>query len=332
MLKSAKEIERPNTPQEDVRFGATDLWLILMTVVWGTNFTVIKYSLEDLKPLTFTSLRFVIASAAMLLIAWAAKSNLRIGRPDFLRLFGLALLTNVAYQTVFMIGMSHTRAGNAALILACTPLFTAVIGRLRGQERFTTAGTIGLLLAFSGITLIVIAGQKEVGSSQALLGDLLLISATLCWSIYTNLAHRFVHTYGSLTTTAIMMVTGTPVLLLVSTPSLFSQEWSNVRPSSWIGVVYSGLLSIALAYIIWNHGVRRIGGTRTAVYGNLTPVVAVLVAWPALGEIPTLGQLAGAAVILFGIYLVRGGMIHRKDAEQATSDLADEVSLKPGCN
>jgi len=61
--------------------------------------------------------------------------------------------------------------------------------------------------------------------------------------------------------------------------------------------------------MIWSYGVRKIGSTRTAIYSNITPIVALLVAWPALGESPTVGQLAGAVVIFAGVYLVRHGMI-----------------------
>jgi drug/metabolite transporter (DMT)-like permease len=315
----------------ETRFGVTDLWIVLMTIIWGSNFTVIKYAIDDFSPLGFTAVRFTIASAAMLLITLVSGRDLRVSRSDFSKLFALALLQNVLYQVSFMKGMAHTRAGNAALILATTPLFTAVIGRLRKQEHFTYRGIIGLLLAFAGIGLIVLVGHRGNAPESSVLGDGLLILATVCWAIYTNLAHRFVHVYGSLKTTTIMMISGTPVLLLVCAPSLVEQDWSRMRPLSWVGVVYSGLLSIALAYIIWNHGVRKIGGTRTAAYGNLTPVVALLVAWPVLGEVPTAGQLAGAAVILCGIYLVRGGMIHNRP-EQAAEEEIEEAALGPGKN
>jgi drug/metabolite transporter (DMT)-like permease len=97
------------------------------------------------------------------------------------------------------------------------------------------------------------------------------------------------------------------------------QDWSQVGGLAWGGVIYSALLAIALAYFIWNYGVRRIGSTRTAIYSNFTPVVAMLVAWPALGEVPTAGQLIGAAVIFAGILLVRGGMIAGRPAGDKSS-------------
>ena len=105
------------------------------------------------------------------------------------------------------------------------------------------------------------------------------------------------------------MVAGTPVFLLVCAPQLWAQDWSRVRPVAWAGLAYSGLLAIALAQFIWNHGVRKMGSTRTAIYSNITPIVAVFVAWLALGESPTWGQLSGAVVIFSGLYLTRRGMI-----------------------
>ena len=63
---------RTSAPPGEVKFGLTDLWILLMTVIWGSNFTVIKYAIEDLSPLSFTALRFVIASAAMLVITLAS--------------------------------------------------------------------------------------------------------------------------------------------------------------------------------------------------------------------------------------------------------------------
>lgn len=312
-------------------FGSTDLLLLLMTIIWGTNFTAIKYSLEDLLPLSFNALRFTIASLAMLAIAFATRTGLKVAREDRKKLFALGLLSNTCYQSLFITGMAHTRAGNAALILATTPLCTAILGRLRKHEYFTARGVAGLLLAFAGILLIVVSGRGEVSLSETVLGDSLLLGATVCWSVYTVGSNRLVHVYGPMKATTVMMTTGTPLLLLLCAPSLLKQDWSRVRPIAWAGLVYSGLFAIALAYIIWNYGVRKIGSTRTAIYSNFTPVVALAVAWIALGESPTFGQLAGAAVIFIGIYFVRHGMIAVAPAAVIEEEFED-ASLGPGKN
>ncbi|MFY9611685.1 MAG: EamA family transporter [Blastocatellia bacterium] len=320
---------RAEAPAES-RYGSTDALLLLMTLVWGANFTAIKYSIEDLLPLSFNGLRFAIASVVMLAAAFATGHNLKVAKGDGWRLFGLGLLANTFYQSVFILGMARTRAGNAALILATTPLVTAIIGRILRREYFTARGVFGLVLAFGGIILIILAGHNEVSLQETLLGDCLLVVATLFWSLYTVGSKRLIHTYGSMKTTTIMMTTGTPVLLLVCAPSLLRQDWSRVRPIAWAGLIYSALLAIALAYIIWNHGVRRIGSTRTAIYSNITPIVAMLVAWPALGEVPTPGQVAGALVIFYGVYLVRRGMI--AIVPELIEEELEEAGLGPGKN
>ncbi|MGA9773378.1 MAG: EamA family transporter [Blastocatellia bacterium] len=304
----ADQSSNPTQPGLDARFSSTDLLLLLMTVIWGSNFTAIKYSLEDLLPLSFNGLRFAIASIVMLVVVFASGGNFKVARGDGLRLFVLGLFANTLYQSLFILGMARTTAGNAALILATTPFFTAVISRIRKHEYFQARGVAGLLLAFAGIALIIFSGHKEVSFGETVLGDSLLIASSVCWALYTVGSKPLVHFYGPIKTTAIMMVSGTPVLLLICAPSLIEQDWSRVRYVAWIGLVYSAVFAIAIAYIIWNQGVRKIGSTRTAIYSNITPVVAVLVAWPALGEAPTVGQLVGAFVIFTGLYFVRNGM------------------------
>jgi drug/metabolite transporter (DMT)-like permease len=309
-IKSTSAIAAQAERDAGSRLGSTDLLLLLMTVIWGSNFTAIKYSIGDnLLPLSFNGLRFVLASILMVIAALASGRTLKVARGDGWRLFGLGLLANTLYQSFFITGMAYTRAGNAALILATTPMFTAVISRIRRQEYFTPRGIAGLFLAFGGILLIILSGESKVSVGETVMGDCLLVISTVCWSIYTVGSKRLVHTYGSVKATAFMMITGTPLLLLVCAPSLLRQDWSRVRPIAWAGVIYSGVFAIAFAYIIWNHGVRKIGSTRTAIYSNVTPIVAVLVAWPTLGEAPTPGQVIGAVVIFAGLYLVRRGMI-----------------------
>ena len=315
----------------EAKFGSTDLLLLLMTIIWGSNFTAIKYSLEDLRPLSFNAIRFTTASIAMLVVALLSRDTFKIAPRDGRRLFFLGLLGNTVYQSLFITGMSYTRAGNAALILATTPLFTAILGRLRKHEYFTARGVAGLLLAFAGIILIITSGAEEVSLRDTILGDSLLLVTTVCWSVYTVGSRNLIHKYGSMKTTILMMTSGTPLLLLVCTPSLLRQDWSRVRPIAWAGVIGSGLFAIALAYIIWNHGVHRIGSTRTAIYSNITPVVAVLVAWIVLGESPTAGQIAGAIVIFVGIYLVRHGMIAIAPVETVDEEF-EEAAIGPGKN
>lgn len=74
---------------------------------------------------------------------------------------------------------------------------------------------------------------------------------------------------------------------------------------AWTGVAFAGIFGIALAYLLWYQGVRYIGNTRTAIYSNLVPVLAILIAWLWLGEVPSVGQIVGAVVIIGGVMLAQ---------------------------
>lgn len=332
--KTETRVEREPQREADNRFGAIDSLLLLMTIIWGANFSAIKYSLEDFLPLSFNGLRFALASLTLLTIALASGINLKVSRGDGWRLFGLGLLANAIYQSVFITGMAHTRTGNAALIVATSPLFIAVISRIRKQEYFTRRGLAGLMLALAGIVMVILSGQTVVQFGETIVGDCLLVVSTVCWSLYIVWAKRLVNLYGAMKATTIMMIMGTPVFLVICAPSLIKQDWTRVRTESWAGMIYSALFAIALAHFIWNYAVRKIGSTRTAIYSNVTPVTAMIIAWIALGERPTAGQITGAAVIFLGLYLVRGGMravAPREEIEEEIEEM-EEASLGPGKN
>ncbi len=100
-------------------------------------------------------------------------------------------------------------------------------------------------------------------------------------------------------------ITGTPGLLLLGLPALVGADWLTVTPAAWLGLAYSTVLGVVLAYLLWNNSVRVAGSTKTAVYSTAIPMVAALVAWPLLGEAPTPIQGVGALLIITGVLLTR---------------------------
>jgi drug/metabolite transporter (DMT)-like permease len=101
------------------------------------------------------------------------------------------------------------------------------------------------------------------------------------------------------------MVGGAISLLLVAWPAIARANWSHVPMLGWAAVLYSGIFALVIAYLFWYRGVRVIGPTRTAMYSNLQPIIAVLVAWAMLGETPTIWQGVGAVSIMAGLLLTR---------------------------
>jgi drug/metabolite transporter (DMT)-like permease len=111
--------------------------------------------------------------------------------------------------------------------------------------------------------------------------------------------------YSALRVTAYTTLIGTIPLVVLGSPLLASEDWRQIDIWGWSGLLYSALFGVFLAYVLWNGGIQKIGSTRTAIYQNLSPVIATLVAAVFLGESITLARLAGAGIIFLGLYFVR---------------------------
>jgi drug/metabolite transporter (DMT)-like permease len=282
----------------------TDLTMILVVLIWGANFTVVKLALNDLPPLAFAALRFSGAALLLWLIMRVREGRRPLPPGSLRKLIWVGLVGNTIYQIGFTYGLKLTTAANASLLISTTPALVAGFGMLLGIERIRRTGAFGIALAITGVALILSAQGLHLGGDQ-LLGDLLLLGCALSWTIYTLGVRTLVTGLSPLAITTWTMVTGVPGLLLLGLPDLLRLEWAAVSAGAWAGLAYAMLLGIVVAYVLWNQSVRVAGSNRTAIYGCAIPLVATLVAWPVLGEAPTWLQGVGALLIISGVLLTR---------------------------
>lgn len=275
-------------------------------LIWGVNFSVIKAALADFEPLAFNALRFGLASAILLAFFLARREGPRFSRREWLILAALGVLGNVLYQILFILGIDRTRAGNTSLLLETVPILTALMSSAAGHERLSSKVWTGILLSLAGAAVVVAGSARGLGFGRATVnGDLLVLAAAAAWAAYTVAASQLVRRHGTVAVTATTMWIGTAGLFAVGLPSLAAQDWGAVRQAAWAGLVYSGAFAIAGAYLLWYLLVGRIGSTRAAVYTTTIPVVAMAVAWLAIGEVPTTAQAIGAAAIIGGVVLAQ---------------------------
>ena len=283
-----------------------DLLLILIAIIWALNFSIVKVSLEEIDALSFNALRYVLAAA---LLAFTTKKRgypLKVDRQDIWPLIGIALVGNVLYQLFFIIGVDYTYSANAAVMLGTIPVWVAVLSHLFTDEKLTRYKTLGISLAFIGILLIVTGSKQGISlASKTFLGDLIILGAAISWGVYTILAKKFLKKYPSTQFTGVMSIIGMICLLLIGLPNLLSVEWTNVSIKGWMGIFYSGLLSIGLAYLIWNNSVSKIGAVRTAAYQNLVPVLGLVFGVVLLHEALTVQQYSGSVMVIMGIIFSR---------------------------
>ena len=291
---------RPARGRRDL---TVDLGLVLTAVIWGLNFPVVKSVLREMEPLAFNALRFPCAAFAVWVLLRAQGRRVMPARKDWRTVVALGAAGHVVFQVCFVYGLDLTLTGNAALLLSTTPVWVLLISAAVGREPLSRSILGGALATLAGMLLLVTGGSDELGGARA--GDLLVLLAAVSWSAYTVFGSRMTRRHGALETTAWALWAGLPPIVLMGVPDLLRTDWTAVSAGAWLGIAYAGVFAVAIAYLLWYRGVRTIGQSRTSVYQNVVPVVALIAAWLWLSEVPTVQQLVGAGVILAGVVVAR---------------------------
>lgn len=307
-------------------FGVTDVLLLTMAMIWGINFVVVKYATTIFSPVAFTGLRVGTVAVFLVIVALVRMKReegrgkgeegaagreahsgwkLPITKRDVVRLLMLGVLGNGLYQLFFVHGVARTRAGNAALIVGAAPAFIALVARMLGLERVKRITLLGIGLSVVGVGLVIIGSARPASGQPTLLGSMLVFFGVLCWTMFTIWLQPLTRRIDVFNLSAITMVGGAIPLVIASAPAIMRIDWSLIGRGGYFALLYSSVGSMGIAYIFWYRGLRVLGPTRTAVYSNLQPIVALLVAWAFLGENPTVFQGFGAATIIAGVFLTR---------------------------
>ena len=282
-----------------------DALLLLMVAIWGANFSVIKLALRDFPQIPFNAFRLLLASAVFMV---ALRLRRRDDDPplttaDWSRLLLLGVVGHLLYQLGFLAGVARTSVANSSLIFGCTPVAVAILSSLAGHDRLRWPRWAGAALSLAGIYAIV--GHRAEMSTATLAGDALVGGGMLCWSVYSVAAQPLLKRHSPMVVTGWSMAIGTAAYLVIAVGPMLSTDWASISPFSWGLMTASSLLALAFAYMVWYTAVQRVGSARTAVYSNLTPVVAMIVAAVWLGEAVSGAQMFGAVLIVSGIAVNR---------------------------
>ena len=302
------------------RLARIDVLLLLMTLIWGTNYAIVKHAFRSIDPQAFNAIRMIVSSTVFLAVLAATRrrppTNRALGTiagifytpspvtgRDWLGLAGLGLVGHCLYQYWFVVGLAQTSVANAALIAASAPVLIGLASAVRGEERIGASHWLGALLSLGGIYIVVGRGLSVGGST--IRGDVTVFAAVCCWAIYTLGSGTLMTRHSPVAVTGLSMVIGTLLYVPAVIPHLRAVEWRTVDRMTWAAIVYSALFALCVAYTIWYAAVREIGSARTSVYSNLVPLVAMATAVLFLGEPLALRKVAGAAAVLVGVALTR---------------------------
>jgi drug/metabolite transporter (DMT)-like permease len=289
--------------RKDRAAALVEVSLLLAVLFLGTNPVAVKVAVAELPPLPFVAMRFTLAGLLLLaLVALLEPRDGRPGRRDLLPLAGVGLVGVGANNVAFTLGVSMTTASETALIYAAVPIWGILLGLALRLERPTPWGILGVGLAFLGVAVVIYGGLT---GSTSLLGNILVVVATVCWGSYAVLSLPLLRRYSPLVVASYTMLFGGLGALPLAIPGFLDARWAEASGEAWEALAYSTLLVAAFGFWAWQRGVSQVGANRVLIYQYLITLVGVAAGVLLLGESLTANKVLGGAVILMGVYLAR---------------------------
>ncbi len=267
-------------------------------VLWSSAFAGIQAALEAFTPGHLALFRFLSASAFMGITAVIRRMRLPALR-DLPLILLLGLFGIAVYHTALNYAELRVSAGAAGILIATSPVFTALLAAVFLQERLATWGWLGIVISLGGATLVALG---EGGGFNLEPYALLVLISAVSSAVYFVMMKPLLERYTGLELSTYSIWAGTAMLLFFL-PG-FPHAVASAPSEAVLAVVYLGVLPGGVAYITWAVALSRTPASVLASFQYLVPVLAVLIAWIWRRESPTIMALAGGAVSLLGVILV----------------------------
>lgn len=285
--------------------------LILLSIMWGGSFFFVGIAVHDLPPLTIVTLRVGIAALALWSFAFCVGLRPPKSFAIWAAFLGMGLLNNAIPFVLIVWGQTKIASGLASILNAATPIFAVVVaGLFLPDERPTLLKIIGVILGFVGV--VVMIGVPALTDSSDILAQLAIIGAALCYAFAGVYGRRFkgmvlnpiVVSAGQVTASAIVLL---PITLYVDGVANFG----TISQQTWYAILGLGVVSTAIAYVIYFKILELAGATNVLLVTLLVPVSAILLGSLFLNETLEIIHFVGMALIALGLSAIDGRLWKR---------------------
>lgn len=286
--------------------------LSLFVFLWGSNFVLAETALREMTPISFSAARFLVGASVLVSLFYIeeVRGAYRQGTAiqlfpalrwrDVPRLVVVAVLGGALAPWLGIKGLEFTHSARAALWLALGPTLSTGVGMLLGTERVGRLGMAGAVVAGVGTALLAVSGVRAEESYW--LGDLLLLAALLATVADLHLTKPLAARYGTTPIAAAWTSLGGLLYGTVALPALTDEPWLALGAWTWIAILAGGAIGVGLGRWVKIRALDTLGPTRVVVYGNLVPLATALVAWLALGQVPSTFEIVAGPLIIAGSF------------------------------
>lgn len=279
-------------------------FLLFAVIVWGWSFVATKVCLEVLTPVELLGLRVFIGLPILLVMArlMGAKFERKPGAVKQIAI-GSAVIT--AHFLIQITGLQYTSATNTGWIISITPLVTVVLSYLFLKERITRFEIAGIVVATTGILLLVSHGNLASLNWLKSGGDWLILASAHTWAIYTVVTRNLARSQSPLIVTTGVLL---PTAVLMLAFMIFTSDWSkflHLPARVYVALLILAILATALAHWFWQEGVRRLGASKAGIFLYLEPIATTTLAVPYLHEEFGVFTAIGGFLVLAGVYIAQ---------------------------
>jgi drug/metabolite transporter (DMT)-like permease len=279
---------------------------ILACIVWSGNFIVARAFINDVPPIALSFFRWSVAT--LILLPFAAKQLYKerhiISQNKsyflFTSLFGVAI-----FNTFLYIAAHTTSAINMALIGTCSsPIFAVFLAAIFLREKVTALRIAGMLVMLTGIIFLVVKGSwQRLTNFHFTTGDLWVLGAAVFFAGYNIMVRKKPKEVSAIVFLFTTFLIGSTALL-----PFYLWETTYAAPVNWsnnliLAVIYLGLGTSVIAFLLWNAAIAKLGAARTALFGNLIPLFSSLEAVWLLNETITVVHLVSGILIVAGLII-----------------------------
>jgi drug/metabolite transporter (DMT)-like permease len=290
--------------------------LTAVAILFSSNYIISKWAMNAFSPMTFAYLRVV--GAAIVLSALAPPSRAPGSREPSPRLRGegrvrgdlgritlYSILGVALNQSLFLAGLSLTSAHVAAILITSVPLFALAAAMVLGHERGTPAKIGGIALAAIG-ALLVVGAEGFAGALRSLIGDLLILTNSLCFALYLVLSKPMMSRVSARQMITWMFGIASALMLPIAAASLAHENWRAIPQRAWIALAAVIAGPTVAAYLLNAWALAHADSSLVAAYTYLQPVITTVLAAIFLGERIRAVAIVAGVLIFTGVYLAGG--------------------------
>ncbi len=283
----------------------------------GSNVGIGKSIVAFMPVAILATLRFVVAIAVL----WPLFSPVKfrsVKRGEWLNLFLQAFFGTFMFTLLMLNGVQHTSAVAAGVITSTIPATVALFAWLILGEKPNGRALLSIALAIAGVVTINLANGGAAAHAAApgsLAGNLMILGAVCCESIYVILSRRLTQTLAPIDICAYTHLFGLLLMLPLGASALWRFDYASVPAGVWALVVWYGLSASIFSFVLWMKGIRHVPGSLAGVFSAVLPIAAAAYGIVFLGERPTLAHGVALACVVTGIVLAS---VHAKSEPAAS--------------